>query len=139
MKSLSQPGIGDARSVFSAPVALVVGDILAFLLFVVVGRISHGFTSDWLVNVARIATPFLIGWLVVSLPIGAYRASRLAAPASFLGLSIVAVLAGDLVAFFLRAVLFQNNVTVPFALTTLAFTTLFVVGWRAVYVVWYNR
>ncbi|MBX2997937.1 MAG: DUF3054 domain-containing protein [Caldilineaceae bacterium] len=47
--------------VASLPIALLIGDLLAFTIFVIVGRLSHGFTSDWLVNVARILTPFLIG------------------------------------------------------------------------------
>lgn len=128
-----------STSLFSAPAALLIGDVLAFLFFVILGRISHGFTSDWLINVARIATPFLIGWFVVALGVGAYRRDRLRHPAAFLGWSALAVLAGDGVAFLLRSLLFQNNVTLPFALTTLAFTMLFVLGWRGIYAWWYNR
>ncbi len=52
---------------------LVVGDLLMLLIFVVIGRISHGMTSDWLVNVLRIATPFVVGWAIAALITGAYR------------------------------------------------------------------
>ncbi|MCB0115959.1 MAG: DUF3054 domain-containing protein, partial [Caldilineaceae bacterium] len=123
----------------SVPVALVVGDVLALLIFVIIGRLSHGFTSDWLINVARIATPFLIGWFVVAFVVGAYRADLLTSPASMMARAAAAWIVGDLLAFAIRSFVFQNNVTLPFALTSVAFTGLFLLGWRAVYLWLYNR
>lgn len=118
---------------------LLVGDLLAFLVFVMVGRLSHGLTSDWLINVARIATPFLLGWAVAALMLGVYRPRLLRTPTRFLLLSAAAVVLGDLIGFGLRAWLFQNSVPLTFALTSVAFTLLFVAGWRGIYVVLFNR
>jgi hypothetical protein len=135
---LSQ-GTSNRPLLSQVPVALIIGDLLAFLFFVVLGRASHGFTNDWLINVARIVTPFLIGWFVAAIPLGAYQVERLYEPRFFLVRTVMAWILGILAAFALRAFLFGNNVTLPFALTTIAFTGLFVVGWRAVYLWWYNR
>lgn len=139
MQSVSKPPVNSDAPLLSLPPVLVIGDVLALLIFVIIGRLSHGFTNDWLINVARIATPFLIGWFAVALLIGAYRADLLRAPTALLWRSAVAWIVGDLLAFALRAFLFQNNVTLPFALTSVAFTGLFLLGWRAVYLWWHNR
>lgn len=121
------------------PPALLIGDVLALLVFVVVGRLSHGFTGDWLSNVVRIAAPFLIGWFVAAFPLGAYRPDLLHRPGLLLLRTAPAWLVGNGLAFALRAFLFQDNVTLPFALTSMAFTGLFLLGWRAVYLWWINR
>ncbi len=139
MQSASNHPVKPGRRLFSWPLALLIGDVLALLIFVIIGRLSHGFTSDWLLNVARIVTPFLIGWFVVAIPVGAYRADLLTSPGSLMARAAVAWIVGDLLAFALRALLFQDNVTMPFALTSVAFTGLFLLGWRAVYLWWYNR
>jgi hypothetical protein len=143
MQSLSEsPGplrpttSSDERSTI---LTLVLGDLLAFVIFVSVGRLSHGLTSDWLINVARIATPFLLGWAVAALLLGVYRPRLLRTPTRFLLLSAAAVVLGDLIGFGLRAWLFQNSVPLTFALTSVAFTLLFVAGWRGVFVVLFNR
>ena len=113
---------------------LAFGDLLAFLLFIILGRMSHTTAgpADWLLNAPRIGAPFLMGWAVAALIFGAYSRGRLSAR-RFLLNSLLAVLVADLIAFALRAYLFANNVTLAFALTTLAFTVLFVVGWRLLY------
>jgi hypothetical protein len=138
MQSISNHPVEPAR-IFSLPAVLLIGDVLALLIFVIIGRLSHGLTDDWLLNVARIATPFLIGWFVVAIPAGAYRANRLTSPGWLLGRTAIAWLVGNGIAFALRALIFQNNVTLPFALTSVAFTGLFLLGWRACYLWWYNR
>lgn len=130
--ALSQKSSGGWRLLLAA------GDVTAFLLFVVLGRVSHGLTNDWILNIARIATPFLLGWFVFALPLAAYRLPAQSESTRFLARSLLALLAGNLLAFAIRWFLFQDNVTVPFALTTLAFTGLFVLGWRLVYL-WLSR
>jgi hypothetical protein len=139
MQSLSNNAPHTPYQVASLPIALLIGDLLAFTIFVIVGRLSHGFTSDWLINVVRILTPFLIGWLVVAIPVGAYRVEGLRKPGWLLARTAAAWLLGNGIAFALRALIFQNNMTWPFALTSIAFTGLFILGWRACYLWWYNR
>jgi len=118
---------------------LVAGDVLALVIFVVLGRISHGFTSDWLLNLARILTPFLLGWFIAAWLAGAYRTEFVTQPTVFLGRTGVSWLIGIPLGLLFRRVLFQNSVALSFALTTLIFTALFLIGWRAILVWRLNR
>ncbi|RME58845.1 MAG: DUF3054 domain-containing protein [Caldilineae bacterium] len=123
----------------STTITLLVGDVVMLLLFVVVGRLSHGLTQDWIPNIARIATPFLIGWLVAAFAVGAYRENLVDRPMAFLARSALAWLVGDALGFLLRAFVFQDIVIRPFALATLAFTGLFLLGWRCIFLIWARR
>ena len=114
---------------------LVIGDLLMLLLFVVSGRISHGMTSDWLVNVLRIATPFVVGWAIAALLLGLYRPHLWKTPTAYLARSAAGIVTANGLAFLLRSLLFHDRVTLPFALTSLAFTTLFVLVWRLLFLV----
>ena len=116
---------------------LAFGDLLAFMTFVVLGRMSHSAAglADWLLNAPRIAAPFLAGWAVAATVLGAYPRGLQMSPRRFLLNSLLALLVGDLIAFVVRATIFSDRVTLPFALTSLAFTTMFVVGWRLLYIV----
>lgn len=119
---------------FPKTVALLgIGDLLMLLLFVVIGRISHGMTSDWLVNVLRIATPFVLGWGVAAWAAGAYRPGLWLEPAHFLARSAAAWLPANGLAFLLRYFVMQDRVTLPFALTSVGFTGLFLLAWRLLF------
>lgn len=109
---------------------LVIGDLLMLLIFVVIGRISHGMTSDWLVNVLRIAAPFVVGWGIAALIVGAYRPQDWNLPKAFMARSVAAWLLADGLAFLLRHFVMQDRITLPFALTSIAFTGLFLLAWR---------
>jgi hypothetical protein len=118
---------------------LVVGDILALFMFVIVGRLSHDMTSNWLINIARIATPFLLGWFAVGVLAGAYQARLLSRPAMFLRRSALTWLLGIGLGFVFRAVLFGDGVPPIFILVILTFTGLFLLGWRSLFIWWANR
>lgn len=109
------------------------------LFFVVIGRLSHGMTTDWLVNLARIATPFVLGWLAAAFLLGAYRPYLWRTPGPFLVRSVAAWLLGNGFAFLLRHYLMGDRVTMPFALTSIAFTGLFLLAWRLIFLVWPSR
>ncbi len=117
-------------------VILALGDLAVLLLFVVIGRMSHGMTSDWLVNVVRIATPFVAGWAIAAFVIGAYRPNLWQRPADFLRRSAAAWLLGVGLGFLLRYFVMHDRITLPFALTSVAFTGLFLLSWRSAYLVW---
>lgn len=111
---------------------LLAGDLIAILSFVVLGRLSHGLSDDWLMNLFRIATPFVLGWLVAATLLGAFRLNQ--PPGRFLSTSALALLVANLIAFGLRPALFQDRVTVPFALTSIAFTALLLLSWRFLFI-----
>lgn len=138
MKSSPQSIESSSRSAWQLPV-LVVGDLLMLLLFVVLGRVSHGMTSDWLVNVLRIATPFVVGWAAAALISGAYLPQLWHKPADFLTRSAAAWLLADGLAFALRRFVMQDRITLPFALTSVAFTGLFLLAWRIAFLIWHTQ
>ena len=132
MKLSLQPATTSSLSIWQLP-ALVIGDLLMLLLFVALGRISHGMTSDWLINLLRIATPFVVGWAIAALLFGLYRSHLWDMSGVFLCRSALGIVTANGFAFLLRRVLFQDRVTIPFALTSLVFTALFVLAWRLVF------
>ncbi len=109
---------------------LIVGDILALVLWVVVGLESHQMTSGMLGNVLRVSAPFLIGWFGVAAFTGAYRIDE--GRARFLGRTALTWLAAVAIGLLLRATLFGNDFVPTFALVTLVVTGVFMLGWRAV-------
>ncbi|MBX3053536.1 MAG: DUF3054 domain-containing protein [Caldilineaceae bacterium] len=123
--------IGHGKSI----AVLLLGDVFMLLVFVVIGRISHGFANDWLINVARIVTPFLIGWAIAALLLGLYHPRLWVTPTAFLARSAAGIVIADGLAFLLRSLLMQDRVTLPFALTSVAFTMLFVLSWRLLFLV----
>lgn len=130
-----QTGVEGPRSPFSVR-KLAAGDLLAFLAFVVLGRIVHAGSGpvDWLENMPRIALPFLLGWVIAAPAFGVYPRSSALSAGRFLLKSIFALFVADLIAFAVRSYFFADAVTVPFVLTALAFTVLFVIGWRLLFV-----
>lgn len=115
---------------------LAIGDLLALVVFVILGRIVHAGSGpiDWLANAPRIAAPFLLGWVIAAPVFGAYARATAPWTGRLLLNSAFTLIAADLIAFAVRRYLFSDSVTVPFVLTAFAFTALLVLGWRLVFV-----
>ncbi len=101
-------------------------DVVAIVLFVVVGRRNHH-EGESLRGVLRVAAPFLIGlaggWLIAR----AWKAPTDAATAMVIW--PVTVVVGIL----LRRFAFDNSTALAFIIVASVFTGLLLVGWRAVY------
>lgn len=130
----SQSGIDIPKNWYSVGV-LATGDLLALVVFVILGRIVHDGSGpiDWLANAPRIAAPFLLGWVVAAPVFGAYARASAASTGRFLLNSALTLIAADLIAFAVRGFLLSDSLTVPFVLTAIAFTALLVLGWRLVF------
>lgn len=128
-------GPGDrTKGLYSARV-LAAGDLLAFLAFVILGRIVHAGAGpvDWLVNIPRIGAPFLLGWAIAAPVFGAYPRAPVTSMGRFLLNSALSLVAADLIAFAVRGYLLSDAVTLRFVLTALAITASFVIGWRLLF------
>lgn len=111
---------------------LAAGDVLTFLLFAALGRSQHQ-EAQTLGAVANTAAPFILGWLAVAPWLGAFgRAGRAATtrPTSLLRRTALAWLIAWPVGLALRALLWHRDVPPTFALITLAFNMLVLLGWR---------
>ena len=113
---------------------LLSGDVLALLAFVLVGLSSHQMTSNVAANLMRIAAPLLIGWFAVAPLIGAYRLPGPGTRGAFLLRSVLAWPLGIGVGLLLRNTVFGSPFSPVFAIITLGFTGLFLLGWRALFV-----
>lgn len=107
-------------------VVAAVVDVVAVVLFVVLGRSSHHESGSAITGTLKVVAPFLLavalGWL-------AARAWR--SPMSpTVGIVIWLVTAAG--GMFLRRVVFQRSTALAFVIVGSVFTLLFLVGWRLV-------
>lgn len=118
-------------------IALVVGDILCFLIFVSLGAGQHGEGFN-LLNTFWLAIPFAAGWFLVSPFLGAFKADVATRPSRMLIRTVLAWLASWPVAMGIRWLL-VDRVTVPtvpfasfftFAVIALAFNLGLLILWR---------
>lgn len=115
---------------------LVVGDILALLLFVFIGQADHETVSaeNPIGGVIMTGAPFLAVWLVTAFLMGAYRAEVLT-PRVMLTRSLTAWLIALPIGIVLRSLLLGRAVIpLGFALAAFAFGGLFVIVWRMLFV-----
>ncbi len=119
-------------------VPLAAGDLLAFILFAGLGRDQHR-ESGWALSVVVTAAPVVVAWFVISPRVGVFRDGwrRQGWP----GLRRVAaawVVAWPL-ALVLRATLQRRGIPVSFDIVALVANSVFLLGWRGVYLAWVTR
>jgi len=112
---------------------LVIGDILVFLVFSVIGRISHGEPVGLtaLPQVVGTAAPFAAGWFIVAPFVGAYRRDITAQPRQMAKRTAFAWVLACPVGLTLRGI-FVDHGTPPFsfAIITLLFVLIVMLLWR---------
>lgn len=116
-----------------AVILLVVGDLLCFLIFVALGRNSHGEASGFaaIPQIIVIALPFIAGWFLVSPFVGAFRYKVMAQPRSMVIRTAVAWLIAWPVALILRGIFVDHGVPpLSFAIVVLLFNMLLLLIWR---------
>ncbi len=141
--SAAQPHLGQRGYV----ITLVLGDILAFLIFADLGRRSHGAAAGLsaLFEVINTAAPFLLGWFAVAPWLKVYRDERrlTSNPSEpqqraplvrvMLQRTTLAWLVACPVGLVLRALFLWRGIPVSFAIVTFASTLLILGGWRAMF------
>lgn len=114
---------------------LAAGDLIALLLFVVVGQADHNTLNQSnpilgaLPNLVALAIP----WLIVAFLLQAYPRNQTSL-AQFMGRSALAWLIAAPLGLWLRSIL-QNRSTIPipFMIVTLLVGGLMILGWRLVF------
>ncbi|MCL1597860.1 MAG: DUF3054 domain-containing protein [Actinomycetia bacterium] len=100
-------------------------DVAVVLSFVVIGRDTHGFVSDWAATL-RVAAPFLFA---LSIGIGLTRAwERPTRILTGLGISITTVVVG----LGFRKYVFDAGTATTFVILTSAWMIVWMAGWRLV-------
>jgi hypothetical protein len=117
----------------SAVILLVIGDILCFLIFVALGRNSHGEESGFgaIPQIIVTALPFLAGWFLVSPFVGAFRHKIMAQPKAMVIRTALSWLLAWPVAMLLRGIFVDHGVPpLSFALIVLLFNMALLLIWR---------
>ena len=101
-------------------------DVVAVVLFVVIGRRNHHETGNAVVGALRIVAPFLI-----ALIIGWFLARADSVPMSIRsGTVIWACTVG--IGLALRRLVFQRGTAIAFILVAVIMLGMFIIGWRAI-------
>jgi len=120
-----------------ASLPLVIGDIIVIVLFTAIGREQHGMLSslDALLGTLKTAAPFILGWLLVTPWLGAYRPKAWASPMSAVKTLLIVFIPGIVAGALLRA-LFIGRFSPPiFYAVTAGFLVLMLLAWRLLYAV----
>jgi len=112
--------------------ALVAGDLLALLAFVVVGVDHHGFDpASRPVRVLGSVVPFWLGWFLAAFVGGLYTADALSSVRRAVGWAVPAWAGAVVVGQALRSTAaFPGNASLVFALVSLVFGGAVLLGWR---------
>lgn len=124
------------RRIFSTRhLILIVGDLLALLIFAAIGRRSHGEAAglDALLEIARTAAPFIGGWFAVAPLLGAFRAAGTSGPAAMIRETALAWLVALPVGALLRVLMIGRFSPPSFYVVTFLTVLILLGGWRAVY------
>ena len=112
----------------TAGLPLAVGDLLAILGVLTIGMVQHNtLTPD---RAPGVYAPFVIGWVVAAVAIGAYSAGAGESAKAAIPLGLRAWVVAALIGFGLRATIFPGGLAVAFVAITLVLTGGLIAGFR---------
>ena len=113
--------------------SLVIGDILVFIIFAIIGDTSHGKVSG-LASVGHsivVALPFIAGWFLVAPFMGMFRRELLTEPRAMAIRTLWAWIPAWVIAMILRGIFFDHGIPAPiFMLIALLFNAALLEIWR---------
>lgn len=114
---------------------LVAGDVAALLIFAALGRRSHGQAAglDAILEVARTAAPFLLGWLVAATLAGAYSQGRTRGVGPMVLTTLIGWVGGLALGAVFRALMIGRFSPPSFYVVTFLVALLLLGGWRAAF------
>ena len=112
----------------TAGLPLAVGDLLAILGVLTIGMVQHNtLTPD---RAPGVYAPFVIGWVVAAVAIGAYSAGAGESAKAAIPLGLRAWVVAALIGFGLRATIFPGGLAAAFVAITLVLTGGLIAGVR---------
>ncbi len=118
-------------------IILGIGDVLSLVLFSMIGRQTHaeGLTLQ---SVLLTAAPFVIAWFILASVLRGYRPALLASPQVMFMQSLVIAIGASSLGVFLRSAFLKVPVVPLFVLVAIPMATLFILGWRMIFI-WVYR
>lgn len=114
-------------------ILLVIGDIMCFLIFSVIGTSSHGRATGLasIGYIVLVALPFMAGWFLVAPFLGLYRKELLAAPRAMAYRTAIAWVPAWVISMILWGIFFDHGVPASaFMLISFAFNLAILEIWR---------
>ncbi|MBI5030724.1 MAG: DUF3054 domain-containing protein [Chloroflexi bacterium] len=113
------------------PSILLIGDLIALLVFVLVGERQHELNQT---NFITTALPFVVLWIIAGLLLGAFPQTAAVNARTIFGAAINAWLIVAPFGIFARALLLQSAVIpVSFFAAAAGFSGLFILAWRLIF------
>jgi hypothetical protein len=115
---------------------LLAGDLIALLLFVLIGQADHGTidASNPIAGALRNVVSLAVPWLILAWLLRAYPRTEAPALPGFLGRSALAWAIAVPIGLLIRMIwLGRGGIPIPFLLVTLAAGALFLLGWRLIF------
>ncbi|KAJ8906469.1 hypothetical protein NDN08_002962 [Rhodosorus marinus] len=125
------PGTSSTSDIGMRP-ALATGDVLAFVVFVVIGRLRHG-ESVLTLDAVSTAAPFLIAWLSISPFLGAYTSKATESWKSLWSYLLRSWAVCIPVGLAIRGAATQHVPPAPFAVISMLTTLFLLASWRSAY------
>ena len=115
--------------------ALLAGDIIAFLIFAALGRRSHSAAAGLgeLIEIAITAAPFILGWLAAAPWLGAFGPATAGRPGSMLRVTLASWVAALAVGAVARALFIGRFSPLSFYVVTFLVALLLLGGWRGAF------
>src|SRR5579864_2965573 len=116
-----------------AVISLVIGDILVFVIFAIIGDTSHGKLSGLasILHSILVALPFIAGWFIVSPFLGMFRRDILTRPRAMAVRTLRAWIPAWIIAMYLRGIFFDHGVPpAVFMVIALLFNLALLEIWR---------
>ena len=111
-----------------------VGDVVAFMLFTVVGRLEHEM-SPFAPHFLETALPFTLAWLLVAAAFGLFRSGLANRPWAMTGRVTLAWAIACPIGLFVRACLLDRAVAYLFGAVTFGMMLMLPLLWRLAWVV----
>jgi hypothetical protein len=114
-------------------ILLVIGDIMCFLIFSVIGASSHGETTGLasIGHIVLVALPFMVGWFLVAPFLGLFCKELMAAPRAMAYRTAMAWVPAWVISMIPRGIFFDHGIPASaFMLISFAFNLAILEIWR---------
>lgn len=110
------------RSYRQSVIMLVIGDVLCFLIFSIIGNTSHGEVTGLaaLPHIVLVSLPFIAGWFLVAPFLGMFQRALFAAPRAMALRTAIVWVPAWAIAMLLRGIFFDRGVP-PLTFMEIAF------------------
>ena len=116
-----------------ALISLVVGDVLVFIIFVIIGDSSHQLLNGLasIPHVILVALPFIVGWFLVSPFLGLFRREIFTQPRAMAIRTALAWIPAWVIAMILRGIFVDHGIPpTAFMIVSLLFNLAILEIWR---------